>query len=83
MSAPRADDVSPLLRWFPIITALQVGVDMMFGAAVPPGRGHNYAVEDYIEAWSAVTAPPNWANADAGELADEIAAKAAMHSSSW
>lgn len=83
MSAPRADDVSPLLRWFPIITALQVGVDMMFAAAVPPGRGHNYAVEDYIEAWSAVTTPPNWADADAGKLADEIAAKAAMHSSSW
>jgi uncharacterized membrane protein len=56
---------------------------MMFAAAVPPGRGHNYAVEDYIEAWSAVTTPPNWADADAGKLADEIAAKAAMHSSSW
>ena len=55
MNAPRAGDVSPLLRWFPIITALQVGVDMMFAAAVPPGRGHNYAVEDYIEAWSEVT----------------------------
>ena len=83
MSDPRGDDVSPLLRWFPIITALQVGIDMMFAAAVPPGHGHNYAVEDYIEAWSAVTAPPDWNNADAGKLADEIAAKAAMHSSSW
>lgn len=83
MSAPRADDVSPLLQWFPIITALQVGIDMMFAAAVPPGRGHNYAIEDYIEAWSEVTAPPNWSDADAGKLADQIAAQAAMHSSSW
>ncbi|MGD9400029.1 MAG: alpha/beta-hydrolase family protein [Methyloceanibacter sp.] len=83
MSDPRGGDVSPLLRWFPIITALQVGVDMMFAAAVPPGHGHNYAVEDYIEAWSEVTAPPNWDSADSKRLADKIEAKAAILSTSW
>jgi uncharacterized membrane protein len=83
MSSPRADDVSPLLQWFPIVTALQVGIDMMFAAVVPPGRGHNYAVADYIEAWSAVTAPPNWDDADAGRLGAEIETEAAKHSDSW
>jgi uncharacterized membrane protein len=83
MSAPRAEDVSPLLRWFPIITALQVGVDMMFAAAVPPGYGHNYAAKDYIEAWSEVTAPPNWESAASGRLAEKIEAKAAILSTSW
>lgn len=83
MGPPRADDVSPLLQWFPIVTALQVGIDMMFAAVVPPGRGHNYAVADYIEAWSAVTTPPNWADADADRLGTKIETKAAKHSDSW
>jgi uncharacterized membrane protein len=56
---------------------------MMLGMAVPPGRGHNYAVDDYIEAWSAVTACSNWADADADQLATEIETEAAMHSGSW
>jgi uncharacterized membrane protein len=34
MVSPRGEDVSPLLQWFPIVTALQVGIDMMFAAAV-------------------------------------------------
>lgn len=44
MVPPRGEDVSPLLQWFPIVTALQVGIDMMFAGAVPPGHGHYYAV---------------------------------------
>ena len=31
MVPPRGEDVSPLLQWFPIITALQVGIDMIAG----------------------------------------------------
>jgi len=38
---------SPLLQWFPIVTAPQVGIDMMFAATV--GHGHDHAVADYIE----------------------------------
>ena len=83
MAPPRGEDVSPLLQWFPIISALQVGIDMMFTAAVPPGHGHNYAVADYIEAWTAVTAPRNWADEDAGRLPTKIETEAAMHSGSW
>ena len=74
--------MSPLLQWFPIITASQVGTDMIFAAAVPPGRGHNYAVADYIEAWTAVTAPRNWTDEDAHRLAAEMETEAAVHSGS-
>ena len=80
MAPPRGEDVSPLLQWFPIITALQVGTDMIFAAAVPPGHGHNYAVADYIEAWTAVTAPRNWTDEDARRLAAEMETDAAVHS---
>jgi uncharacterized membrane protein len=83
MTPPRGEDVSPLLQWFPIISALQVGIDMMFTAAVPPGHGHNYAVADYIEAWTAVTAPRNWTDKDAGRVATKIETEAATHSGSW
>jgi uncharacterized membrane protein len=83
MVSPRGEDVSPLLQWFPIITALQVGTDMIFAAAVPPGHGHNYAVADYIEAWTAVTAPQNWTDEDARRLAAELETEAARHSGSW
>jgi uncharacterized membrane protein len=83
MVPPRGEDVSPLLQWFPIITALQVGIDMMFTAAVPPGHGHNYAVADYIEGWKAITAPQNWADGDGSRLATAIETKAAKHSGSW
>ena len=72
MIPPRGEDASPLLQWFPIVTALQVGVDMLFAADVPPGHGHDYAVADYIEAWTAVTGPQNWTDEDAGRLATEI-----------
>jgi len=80
---PRGEDVSPLLRWYPIITALQVGIDMMLSAEVPPGHGHDYAVADYISAWNAVTAPENWTNEHAARLTDTIETEAAKHIGSW
>jgi len=83
MVPPRGEDVSPLLQWFPIVTALQVGIDMMFAMDVPPGHGHDYAVGDYIEAWKAVTAPRNWTDEDSKRLAPEIETEAARHSGSW
>ncbi len=83
MASPRGEDVSPLLQWFPIVTALQVGIDMMFAADVPPGHGHDIAAADYIEAWTAVSAPEDWTADDAGRLATRLQAETAKHSSSW
>ncbi|MEG6508624.1 alpha/beta-hydrolase family protein [Methyloligella sp. 2.7D] len=83
MSPPRGTDVSPLLQWFPIVTALQVGIDMIFAAEVPPGHGHDYAAADYIEAWKAVSAPEDWTEEDATRLATELQKRAEKNSSSW
>lgn len=60
MEAPVGPDVSPELRWYPIVTFLQLGLDMAIGLAVPRGHGHDYAPEHYIDAWVAVTAPEGW-----------------------
>lgn len=60
MESPRGPDVSPELTWYPVVTMLQLAVDLVAGDAAPPGYGHVYAVEHYIDAWLAVSDPPGW-----------------------
>ncbi|MCC3263125.1 alpha/beta-hydrolase family protein, partial [Paenibacillus polymyxa] len=43
MSAPMGPDVSPELRWYPVVTMLQLALDMAVGTATPMGYGHVYA----------------------------------------
>lgn len=59
MSGPRAPDVSLDLRWFPIVTMLQLAADMATGSS-PKGFGHEYAAVDYYDAWLALTEPSGW-----------------------
>lgn len=68
MAEPRGPDVSPELRWYPVVTALQLAVDIMAGDQAPTGYGHVYAAEDYIDAWAAVTDPPGWSPMDLDRL---------------
>ena len=65
---PRGPDVSPKLRWYPIVTALQLGVDMMLATEVPLGYGHAYAPEHYIDGWLEVTEPLGSSAADVAAL---------------
>lgn len=58
MREPRGPDVSPNLRWFPIVTMLQLLVDTMASTTAPVGHGHVYAPSDYLEAWIETTDPP-------------------------
>ena len=60
MQAPVGPDVSPELRWYPVVSFLQLGLDMAIALLVPIGHGHYYAPEHYIDAWVAVTDPPGW-----------------------
>ena len=61
---PRGPDVSSKLRWYPIVTALQLGVDTVLAAEVPLGYGHAYAPEHYIDGWVEVTEPMGSAATD-------------------
>jgi uncharacterized membrane protein len=67
MRHPRGPDVSPDLRWFPVVTMLQLAADMMVGTA-PRGFGHEYAASDYIEAWLALAEPAGWTAAEVERL---------------
>jgi len=67
MKAPRGPDVSPDLRWFPVVTMFQLAADMMVGTA-PVGYGHSFAPAHYLEAWLALTEPPGWSAAELDRL---------------
>jgi uncharacterized membrane protein len=75
LTGQRGLDVSPYLRWYPIVTFLQLAFDLPMATAVPTGFGHNYAPESYIDAWVAVTAPAEWSGADVQRLKDRFADK--------
>jgi uncharacterized membrane protein len=59
LSGDRGPDVSPQIRWLPVITMLQVAIDMAVSLGVP-GYGHDYIAEHYIPAWAETTEPEGW-----------------------
>ncbi len=67
MQDPRGPDVSDELRWFPIVTGLQLTADMATGTA-PLGFGHDYAAEHYLYSWLALTEPDGWSEEELDRL---------------
>ncbi|MFN4192613.1 MAG: alpha/beta hydrolase [Tabrizicola sp.] len=59
LGANHAPDVSPMMRWVPVVTMLQVGIDMAVAVGTL-GYGHDYAARHYIPAWAAVLDPEGW-----------------------
>lgn len=74
MSAPRGPDVSPDLRWYPVVTMLQLAVDMAVATGTPMGYGHVYAPEHYVDAWVAVTGIVTWSADALAQLKQHLAA---------
>ena len=70
LAGERGPDVSPSLRWFPVVTMLQLAVDIAAAADAPigHGHGHSYATEHYIDAWRAVSAAGRWRDEDIAHL---------------
>jgi uncharacterized membrane protein len=69
----RGPDVSPYLRWYPIVTFLQTAFDLPRSTSVPTGHGHNYDPSSYIDAWVSVTAPEPWSSSDTERLKQRFA----------
>jgi uncharacterized membrane protein len=76
MNAPRGPDVSPELRWYPIVTMLQLALDMAVANGTPMGFGHVYAPEHYVDAWVAVTDVKDWSADALAKLREQLAVKA-------
>lgn len=67
MKNPRGKDVTPKLKWFPIITMLQLAADMSSSTA-PKGYGHEYASAHYFDVWYALTEPKDWSKKDLEQI---------------
>lgn len=76
MTAPRGPDVSPELRWYPIVTMLQLALDMAVANGTPMGFGHVFAPEHYVDAWVAVTDVHDWSAEALIRLKSHLAAAA-------
>ena len=68
MADERPFDVLENLRWYPLVTMLQMAVDMIVSADVPRGFGHVFAAEHYIDAWVTLTDPKDWGVEDTDGL---------------
>lgn len=68
MTEPPAPDVSPQMRFMPVVTQFQLAVDMALATTAPAGYGHSYFGRDYVGPWVAVTAPDDWTDADTSRL---------------
>ncbi len=60
MLPPRGPDVSPQLRWYPVVTFLQLAMDKFMATSAPIGYGHVYAAAHYIDAWIEVSDVRGW-----------------------
>lgn len=68
LDRPRARDVSPVMRWYPLLTFWQVACDLAGADSVPDGFGHRYGTLP-TSAWAEITSPPGWTGADTARLA--------------
>ncbi|MCO5166537.1 MAG: alpha/beta-hydrolase family protein [Planctomycetes bacterium] len=75
LDPPRGPDVSPSLRWYPVVTMLQLAVDFAAAHEAPMGYGHVYAPEHYLDAWVAVTEPEGWGDDALTRLREELRAR--------
>jgi uncharacterized membrane protein len=74
MVAPRGPDVSPELRWYPVVTLLQLTLDMAMATTTPRGYGHVFAPEHYVDAWIELTGVEGWSADEIARLKRHLAA---------
>jgi uncharacterized membrane protein len=71
LDEPPGFDRSPAMRWYPIITFLQVSADMAGNVTdstgTPEGHGHNYG-DSQLDGWVAVAAPEGWTQFDTDRI---------------
>ncbi|TYR29554.1 hypothetical protein FY036_22115 [Mesorhizobium microcysteis] len=75
LETPRGPDVSPELRWYPVVTMLQLTLDMALATTTPIGYGHVYAPGHYVDAWVALTEPDGWSMAKLARLKEDLAGR--------
>ena len=83
MQPPRGPDVSRQLRWYPIVTFLQLGLDMFMATSAPIGFGHLYAPAHYVDAWIEVTDAHGWSADEIVRLKQHLSRRLSGLMESW
>jgi uncharacterized membrane protein len=76
MAPPRGPDVSPQMRWYPIVTFVQLAADKFMSTAAPIGHGHVYAPAHYVNAWIQVTDVRGWSAEEIARLKQHLSGTA-------
>ena len=79
MEAPRGPDVPAELRWYPVVTMLQLALDMGVAAGTPAGYGHVYAPADYVDGWIQVSGLNGWTPASIAALKSYLTQRLNTH----
>jgi uncharacterized membrane protein len=68
---PRGPDVSPDMRWIPVVSFWQVLLDLPAASGVPAGHGHRYG-SLVVDGWAVVLQPEGWTDHDTTRLREEL-----------
>jgi uncharacterized membrane protein len=60
LQAPLGPDVTPDFTWIPVVTFVQLTIDLVLATTTPLGHGHTYAFEHYLDGWLGLTDAPGW-----------------------
>ncbi len=74
LAEPVGPDVSPDFAWIPVVTFLQLGIDIMLATTPPLGYGHTYAFANYADSWASLTDAPGWTPEGMAALKAKVAA---------
>jgi uncharacterized membrane protein len=75
LQGPLGPDVSPDFVWVPVVTFLQLTIDLMLATTPPLGYGHLYAFEHYLDGWAGLTDAPGWTPEQLQALKAKVAAQ--------
>jgi uncharacterized membrane protein len=68
LNEPPGHDVMPAMRWYPVVTFLQVAADLALAKDAPVGHGHRFH-QAAVAAWVAIAPPEGgWGDARTAEL---------------
>jgi uncharacterized membrane protein len=74
LEEPLDPAVNPAVKWTPVVTFLQLVVDMGVSNDFDEDHGHKYGTQP-LSAWYAVVRPPGWDQARVEELRQRLAAE--------
>jgi uncharacterized membrane protein len=67
LAEPRGYDVSPAMRWYPVLTFFQVTADLVLAQRTRTMHGH-YFHGATVAAWATILMPPGWTQTRTAEL---------------